>query len=561
MPLVVPAVLAPLGDPGVVHLHLRQDHVPHQVARRHLLQGQRCLPQDGLAVGPDHLPRVDQRGDRLGRLELEGDLVDVVEGQRGVGVQRGRERVPLRVGVGVVDLDEPAVQHQPGDQLVVRLHGDRVTHFPAVQGHPGDGQVLVQLADRGPDGPVGLAQVPEDRLLALDHVELALLSRHRRAPPVLDDLPKRLLARPAPLAQVPEDVRGRAAVVGDPGADVDHGRVPDRLGHAGQDAGAAGQLRQRADHLRRRVGEDPAQRVQLVRLDGVHEAGEQPLEHRPVHVRRALGGQDQPEPVVPPDPGDLAQHLGGDHLVVVRRDQVELVDRQHRERDLLLPGQVLQVARHRGGDDAQVAQQQAPAVDVDERAWLERARPVEPLADVGKPVEGLDPLLRRAQRVRRLHLQDRRLHLDLRDQLIDAERRPAPLRDLAAQGIKGVADQGLDVGPAVHAGHRLQQVLAGQRPQREREPVAGADIHPAQLPGGLDHLAIDVDVDLRHPPAVEFLAQHPAGVALPAADAADDQHVPLHRAVVDGDRDRAVAVQVTRCAGPGPDRAGSPSRR
>ena len=43
---------------------------------------------------------------------------------------------------------------------------------------------------------------------------------------------------------------------------------------------------------------------------------------------------------------------------------------------------------------------------------------------------------------------------------------------------------------------------------------------------------------------MEFLPEHPARVAFPAPDAADDQHVPLHRAVVDGDGDRAVAVQV-----------------
>ena len=97
-------------------------------------------------------------------------------------------------------------------------------------------------------------------------------------------------------------------------------------------------------------------------------------------------------------------------------------------------------------------------------------------ADVVQPLQGLDPLLRRTQRVRRLHVQDRRLHLDLGDQVVDAERRPASLGDLAAQRVEGVADQGLDVGPAVHAGHRLQQVLAGQGAQRQREPVARADV-------------------------------------------------------------------------------------
>ena len=184
------------------------------------------------------------------------------------------------------------------------------------------------------------------------------------------------------IAQVPEYVRGRAAVAGDAGADVDYCRVPDRLGHAGQDTGAAGQLRQGVDHLGRRVGEDPAQGVELVGLDGVHETGEQALQHCPVHIRRALRSKDKAEAVMSADAGDLPQHLGGDHLVVVRRDQVELVDRQHRERDLLLPGEVLQVARDRGGDDAQVAEQQAPAVDVDEGARLQRAGPVEPAADV-----------------------------------------------------------------------------------------------------------------------------------------------------------------------------------
>src|SRR5216683_3765597 len=111
---------------------------------------------------------------------------------------------------------------------------------------------------------------------------------------ILDDLRKRLLAGPSPHAQVPEYVWGRAAVAGDAGADVDYRRVPDRLGHAGEDTGSAGQLRQGLDHLRGRVGEDPPQGVELVALDGVHEAREHALEHCPVHVRGALRGEDKP---------------------------------------------------------------------------------------------------------------------------------------------------------------------------------------------------------------------------------------------------------------------------
>ena len=133
-------------------------------------------------LAPTYLPCVDQRRDRLGRLELEGDLVDVVEGQRGIGVQGGRERVPLGISARVADLDEPAVQHQPGDQLVVRLHRDRVAHLAALDDRPHDGQVLMQFADRGPDRPVDAPQVPENCLLALHDVELALLSRHRHSP-------------------------------------------------------------------------------------------------------------------------------------------------------------------------------------------------------------------------------------------------------------------------------------------------------------------------------------------------------------------------------------------
>ncbi len=183
MALIVAAVRMPFVHMRVVQVHLRDDHVPDQVAGRHLLQRYRRPPQDGVTVGPDVLPCVDQRRDRLGRLELEGDLVDVIEGQRGIGVQRGRERVPLGVSARVADLDEPAVQHQPGDQLVVRLHRDRVAHLAAaLYGRPHDDQVLMQFADRGPDRPVDAPQVPENGLLALHHVELALLSGHRRSP-------------------------------------------------------------------------------------------------------------------------------------------------------------------------------------------------------------------------------------------------------------------------------------------------------------------------------------------------------------------------------------------
>src|SRR5260370_3720327 len=54
---------------------------------------------------------------------------------------------------------------------------------------------------------------------------------------------------------------------------------------------------------------------------------------------------------MPPDPGDLPQHLGGDQLVLVGRDQVELVNRQNGERDLLLPGEILQVDPYGQADD------------------------------------------------------------------------------------------------------------------------------------------------------------------------------------------------------------------
>ena len=219
-------------------------------------------------------------------------------------------------------------------------------------------------------------------------------------------------------------------MVGDAGADIDHGRMTYCLGHAGEDAGAARQLRQRVDHLGRRVGENPAQGIELVRLDGVHETREKALEHRSIHVRGALRGQDKPQAVMPPDTGDLPQHLGGDQLVLVRRDQVELVDGQDGKRDLPLPGEILQVARDCGGDDAQVAEQ-LPLQSMLTNAPGFSMPPSRIVADVRLGVEGPYSLLRGRSVFAGLHVQERRLLLDLGNEIVDAELGSASLSDLA----------------------------------------------------------------------------------------------------------------------------------
>ncbi len=178
--LVVLAVRMPFGDLHIVVVGFPDDHVPDEHPGVYFLQFQCGLAQDRLLVGPDVLPRVDEHGDRLGRLAGGGDQVDVVEGEGGVGVHRGRELVPLGVGVRAVCLGEAAVEDQPGDQLVVCLHGNGVADQVALDRlRARRGQVVIHLADRG--GGLLLAQVAEDGLLPLDHAELALLSRHRGA--------------------------------------------------------------------------------------------------------------------------------------------------------------------------------------------------------------------------------------------------------------------------------------------------------------------------------------------------------------------------------------------
>ena len=128
VPLVFLAILAPRLDPGVVHLHLGQDHVAHQLVWRNLLQGQCGQTQNTVFGWTSSSREVHQRGDRR--------WADLLEASSSIrrGSARCRRAAPARARSAGrrrrrLRPRKPAIQYQPGDQLVVGLDGNRVSHI------------------------------------------------------------------------------------------------------------------------------------------------------------------------------------------------------------------------------------------------------------------------------------------------------------------------------------------------------------------------------------------------------------------------------------------------
>src|SRR5206468_814052 len=142
-----------------------------------------------------------------------------------------------------------------------------------------------------------------------------------------------------------------------------------------------------ADDAFRGIGKDAAESVELIRFDGEDEPGEQALKHRTIHVGWALRRENEAYAIVAPDPRDLSEYLGRNDVVVVGRDQVRLVHRQDDERDPLGFGEPLDVACDRGHDEAQVGNEPAPAVNIDNPTGSDLLFPGEWVADVVDPFE------------------------------------------------------------------------------------------------------------------------------------------------------------------------------
>src|SRR6266403_96043 len=99
----------------------------------------------------------------------------------------------------------------------------------------------------------------------------------------------------------------------------------------------------------------------------MQEPREQALQYGAVDIARALGCQDKAYAVMTPDPGDLAKDLGSHNMIVIRGYKVELVDGKHNKRNLVALCQPLEIARDGSYDQTEVGDQQATAIDVDNR--------------------------------------------------------------------------------------------------------------------------------------------------------------------------------------------------